>query len=45
MKMLWEKMDKFGVVVQTADSSFQLPQWGDKFLMLVFMEQATGGRP
>ena len=36
---LWEKLDKFGVNVQTADSSFQFPRPGDKFLMLVFMEQ------
>ncbi len=25
MKMLWEKLDKFGDIVQTADSSFQFP--------------------
>jgi hypothetical protein len=40
MKMLWEKLDKFGIIVQTADTSFQFPQGGDKFLMLVFMEQS-----
>jgi hypothetical protein len=39
MKMLWEKLDKFDAVIQTADSSFQFPRQGDKFLMLVFMEQ------
>jgi hypothetical protein len=38
MKMLWEKLDKFGIVVQIAESSFQFPRRGDKFLMLVFME-------
>jgi hypothetical protein len=35
----WEKLDKFGIIVQTADTSFQFPRRGDKFLMLVFMEQ------
>ncbi len=35
--MLWEKLDKFDIVVQTADSSFQFPRRGDKFLMLVFV--------
>jgi hypothetical protein len=25
MKMPWEKLDKFGVIVQTADTSFQFP--------------------
>ncbi len=25
MKMLWEKLDKFGIVIQTAESSFQFP--------------------
>ncbi len=39
--MLWEKMDKFGIVIQTADSSFRFPQQGDKFLMLVFMERGN----
>jgi hypothetical protein len=39
MKMLWEKLDKFGIVIQTAESSFQFPQRGNKFLMLVFMKQ------
>jgi hypothetical protein len=39
MKMLWEKLDKFCVFVQTADSFFQFPQWEEKFLMLVFMER------
>ncbi len=32
-------MDKFDIVVQTANSSFQFPQRGDKFLMLVFMDR------
>jgi hypothetical protein len=39
MKMLWEKLDKFDIVVQTANSSFQFPRQGDKFLMLVFMDR------
>jgi hypothetical protein len=38
IKMLWEKLDKFGIVVQMADSSFQFPWQGDKFLMLIFMD-------
>jgi hypothetical protein len=39
MKMLWEKLDKFDIVVQTAESPLKFPQGGDKFLMLVFTEQ------
>jgi hypothetical protein len=39
MKMLWEKLDKFDIVVQTANSSFQFPRQGDKFLVLVFMDR------
>jgi hypothetical protein len=39
MKMLWEKLDKFDIVVQTTTSSFQFPWQGDKFLMLVFMDR------
>ncbi len=32
------KLDKFGIVVQTANSSFQFPWQEDRFLMLVFMD-------
>ena len=39
MKMLWEKVDRFGIVIQTADLLFRFPQRGDKFLMLVFWEK------
>jgi hypothetical protein len=39
MKMLWDKLDKFDIIVQTANSSFQFPWRGDKFLMLVFMDR------
>jgi hypothetical protein len=39
MKKLWEKLDKFDIVAQTADSSFQFPRGGDKFLMLVFIDR------
>jgi hypothetical protein len=39
MKMLWKKLDKFDIIVQTANSSFQIPWSGDKFLMLVFMDR------
>ncbi len=38
--MLWEKLDKFNIVFQTANSSFQLPRQGGKFLMLVFMDRS-----
>ncbi len=38
MKMLWEKLAIFGIDVQTADSTFQFPRRGNKFLMLVFMD-------
>jgi hypothetical protein len=37
--MLWEKLDKFNIVVQTTNSFFQSPWKGDKFLMLVFMDR------
>jgi hypothetical protein len=36
---LWEKLDKSDIVVQTANSSFQFPWRGDKFLMFVFMDR------
>ncbi len=39
MKMLWEKADKFGVVIATARSPLTFPRQGDKFLMLVLMER------
>ncbi len=38
--MLWEKLAIFGVYVQTADSTFQLPRRGNKFLMLIFMDNS-----
>jgi hypothetical protein len=41
MKMLWEKLEKFGIVVQMANSSFQFSWQGDRFLMLVFMDQGV----
>jgi hypothetical protein len=42
MKMLWEKLDKFNITVQTAESPLNFPRQGDKFLMLVFMERGHG---
>ncbi len=33
------EVDRFGIVVQTANLSFGSPQRGDKFLMLVFWER------
>ena len=39
MKMLWEKVDRFGIVIHTADLLLQFPRRGDKFLMLVFWER------
>jgi hypothetical protein len=39
MKMLWEKVDKFGVSIKTAKGTLAFPQCGDKFLMLVLMER------
>ena len=39
MKMLREKVDRFDIVVQTADLSFRFPRREDKFLMLVFWER------
>jgi hypothetical protein len=42
MKMLWEKLDKFNITVQTAESPQKLPRQGDKFLMLVFIERGHG---
>ena len=37
--MLWEKVGKFGIVIQIADLSFRFPQQGDKFHVLVFWER------
>ncbi len=42
MKMLWEKLDKFNITVQTAESPLKFPQQGDKVLMLVFRERGHG---
>ncbi len=39
MKMLWEKVCRFDIVLQTADLSFRFPRREDKFLMLVFWER------
>jgi hypothetical protein len=39
MKMLWEKVDKFGVIVETAKETLAFSRHGDKFLMLVLMER------
>jgi hypothetical protein len=39
MKMLWEKVDKFGITIETAKESLAFPRGGDKFLMLVLMER------
>jgi hypothetical protein len=39
MKMLWEKADKFGVVIKTARGPLTFPRQGDKFLKLVLMER------
>jgi hypothetical protein len=39
MKMLWEKVDKFGVIIKAARGPLAFPQLGDKFLMLVLMER------
>ncbi len=44
MKMLQEKLDKFGIVVQTTESSFQFPKRGDRFLMIAFMEKGHNGK-
>ncbi len=41
MKMLWEKLDKFGIVVQTIGSSFQFPCCWDTFLMLALMDRGN----
>ncbi len=37
--MLWEKVDKFGVTIETARGPLAFPWHGDKFLMLVLMER------
>jgi hypothetical protein len=42
MKMLWEKLDKFNITVQTAESPQKFLGRGDKFLMLIFMERGHG---
>jgi hypothetical protein len=34
-----DALGKFDIVVQTANSSFQFPWQGDKFLLLVFMDR------
>jgi hypothetical protein len=39
MKMLWEKLDKFGVTIKTARGTLAFPWHGDIFLMLVLMER------
>jgi hypothetical protein len=39
MKALWEKVDKFGVIIKTARGPLAFPWLGDKFLMLVLMER------
>ncbi len=39
MKMLWEKMDKFGVTIKTARGPLAFPRQEGKFLMLVLMER------
>jgi hypothetical protein len=42
MKMLWEKLDKFNITIQTAESPLKFLRRGAKFLMLVFMERGHG---
>jgi hypothetical protein len=39
MKMLWEKVDKFGLTIKTSTGSLSFPRRGDRFLMLVLMER------
>jgi len=39
MKMLWEKVDKFGLTIETATGVLAFPRRGDKFLMLVLIER------
>ena len=39
MKALWEKVDKFGVIIKTARGPLAFPRLGDEFLMLVLMER------
>jgi hypothetical protein len=39
IKMLWEKVDKFGVTIETAKGPLAFPRLGDKFLMLVLLER------
>jgi hypothetical protein len=39
IKMLWEKVDKFGVTIGTARGPLAFSRHGDKFLMLVLMER------
>ncbi len=37
--MSWEKVDKFGVTIETARGPLAFPRRGDEFLMLVLMER------
>jgi hypothetical protein len=39
MKMLWEKVDRFGVTVETVKGPLAFPRDGDRFLRLVLMER------
>jgi hypothetical protein len=39
MKILWEKVDKFGVTIETAKGPLAFPRHGDEFLMLVLLER------
>jgi hypothetical protein len=39
MKMLWEKVEKFGVTIKTAKGPLAIPRRRDKFLMLVLFER------
>jgi hypothetical protein len=39
MKMLWEKVDRFKVTVETAKGPLAFPRDGDRFLMLIVMER------
>jgi hypothetical protein len=39
MRMLWEKVDKFGVIIKAARGPLAFPQHGDKFLMAVLIER------
>ncbi len=39
MKMLWEKADRFGIIIETAKGPLSFPRDGDRFLMLVLIER------